>query len=61
MNDGDALIFAYLLDGKGMVRAAVKVIGLARNRQLGYQSGAALDTSGFENSWSSNLAGKQKW
>jgi len=32
-----------------MVRAAVKVIGLARNRQLGYQSGPALDTSGFEN------------
>ena len=45
MNDGDAFIYAYLLDGKG----GGKSYRLAQNRQLGYQSGPALDTSGFEN------------
>jgi hypothetical protein len=60
MTEGDALVYAYLLDGKG----GGEVVGwpaidnwdssqglrrLARNRQLGFQSGPALDTSGFEN------------
>ena len=45
MTDGDALIYAYLLDGKG----GGKSHRLARNPQLGYQSGPALGTSGFEN------------